>query len=150
MPYPETAGALGSGERNAIELFASLFDADTGKATISYLKLKSHIVRDPELKRMLEEEDLANADPEQVYERTERRILNMDIGAITRQVVMPLLGGALATLVALEFGVAALAACLIGALVFAVIWLKNAPGTLHMIKAKLETMLADIFKPSFF
>lgn len=140
---------ISNGERAVIELLTAVFDTSAEVATQSYMKLKTYITRDKETRVMFESatQQTLDDDYDGVVERTRQRAVSWDIAAIARQVIMPMAGGVLGYAVAGAIGLTGGVPILIGFLVGTIIWLMMAPGTLNMLKEKMNTALSDIFSP---
>lgn len=140
---------ISNGERAVIELLTAVFDTSAEVATQSYMKLKTYITRDKETRAMFESatQQTLDDDYDGVVERTRQRAVSWDIAAIARQVIMPMAGGVLGYAVAGAIGLTGGVPILIGFLVGTIIWLMMAPGTLNMLKEKMNTALSDIFSP---
>lgn len=145
-----SADGISNGEHAVIDLLTSVFNVGTNMATQSYMKLKSLVMQDGETSRMLEaaSEQRMTGNYDSVLERTRSRAMSWDIAAIVRQVILPLVGGGAGYYIAAGLlGAAGVAPVLIGVLVGAIIWAKNQPGTLEMLKRNMDEALEDIFSP---
>lgn len=80
-----------------------------------------------------------------IYDDTQKAMVSLNLRSIVRQVIVPLAGGALAAIVAVEiFSVTALAAALIGALVTLVLFYRGARAAGADISATLDRILEPI------
>lgn len=148
--YGSNGANISNGERSVIDFLTSVFNVDEGQAIHSYMKLKTYIFGDRETAAMMEaanNQSLDN-DYDAVFERTRSRAVGWDIGAIVRQVVMPLVGGYAGYFLAGAFGLTGIGPVVVGVLVAVVILVKNRKGTQEMLKAKMDSALEDIYSPT--
>lgn len=138
-----------TGQESFVEMAASLFSAGSDQALIAYSKLRSFMSEDKVIGGLLQsaQEGRLRLQYDEVVERVQTRLEQMNVRAILRSVVLPMAGGYLGYALAVAGGTAAASAVLIGFLVGAVIWLMMYPGTLAIIREKIETSLSDIFSP---
>jgi hypothetical protein len=133
-----------SHEQGFVAIASQVFSSSRDGARQAFLKLCSWIDQDPQTGAMLAGQSNTPQTYDQVYERTHQRVLTWDLEAIFRQVALPLLGGGVAWQLAAALG-AASTAPLFAAAVTIIIFLKLYPGTVAMLRARMQQVFDDIF-----
>jgi hypothetical protein len=139
-----------TGQNAFVQFAVSVFVATSDTALGAFLQLRSTMRSDPQVDSLYRcaLAGTLSLDVEPLLDRVRNQIMGWDLGAIARQVVMPLVSGYLGYAAAIAAGLTGAVPVLIGFLIGAVIWLAMAPGTWQMLKEKISNTIELIFKPT--
>ncbi len=148
----DTLTANPTAQERFVQLAQDVFSGGSDVARTAFAKLRSFMNSDREIEGLFQSAQAGTLAGgfEDLFERTRRRVVDWDLSAIFRGVVMPLASGYLAyALVPVEAAGAAAGAApvLIGFLVGAVVWLAMYPSAISMLKQKISEALDDMFRP---
>jgi hypothetical protein len=138
-----------TGQIAFVELAQSIFSTTKDTALTAFGKLRSFMRDRPGVERLYQAAQAGGLrmGADELFERVRDDVVKWDLGAIARQVIMPLASGYLGYAAAVAAGLTGGIPVLIGFLIGAVIWLAMAPGTWRMLKARIAATIEEIFSP---
>ena len=140
-----------TGQTAFVRLVTSVLSTGEDAALLAYTRLRAFMANDSQIGRMYDQATSGSLGDniETLFERVNNQVLSWNIGAIARQVIMPIAGGYVGYALAAIAGATAGTAVLIGVLVATVIWLAMWPGTRQMLEQRIKESLDTIFHPVF-
>ena len=141
---------VASGQQAFVDMVSGVFSTSADAALTAFVKLRSFMKADASVERLYQSAQMGtlSAGSDDVFEQSRNAVRRWDLGAVVRQVIMPLASGYLGYAVAGALGATGAVPALIGLLVGAIVYLCVAPGTLQMLKTRIGRTVDDIFRPA--
>lgn len=138
-----------SGQLAFVRMASEVLSCSSDAALTAFLKLRSYMQADSKMEELYKSAQAGtlSVGVDDLIERVRDGVLRWDLGAILRQVLMPISSGYLGYAGMIMAGFTGAVPLLVGLLVGAVIYLALAPGTWRMLQTRISATVEQIFQP---